>query len=85
MAAPRLLKNSHEGSLAEFRRPQAAESNQNPFFPATCASGKTLLSPQVWALPARGGLQLFHLRGSAAQVSKKGRPERCAPGRRMCK
>ena len=32
---------------AEFPRPQAGKSIESPFFPRTCASGKTLLSPQV--------------------------------------
>ena len=31
------------GSLAEFRRPQATESDQNSSFPGTCASEMTLL------------------------------------------
>ena len=39
-------------SLAEFRRPQTTESSANLFFPGTCASEKTLLSPQACALRA---------------------------------
>ena len=39
-----------EKPSAEFRRPQAAKSSSNPFFPGTCASEKTLLSPQTCEL-----------------------------------
>ena len=38
-----------EKPSAEFRRPQAAKSSGNLFFPGTCAAEKTLLSPQVCA------------------------------------
>ena len=39
-------------SLAEFRHPQMTESSADLFFPGTCASEKTLLSPQACALCA---------------------------------
>ena len=47
--APALLSESvcrkapRKGCLAEFRRPQTAEANQNLSFPGTCASEMTLL------------------------------------------
>ncbi len=50
-----------EKPSAEFRRLQAAKANEKLSFPGTCASEKTLLSPQVCALKerARGGLHLL--------------------------
>ena len=50
-----------ETPSAEFRRLQAAKSNENLSFPGTSASEKTLLSPQVCAPlgRARSGLHLI--------------------------
>ena len=46
---------------AEFRRPQAAKQGLKPFFPGTCASEKTLLSPQACALCACDAAGCFPL------------------------
>ena len=90
-------KPSPKKSLAEFLRPQPQESNENPSFPATCASEMTLLMVEVVTflqeneplppcnLSRKSGFAAFSTRlGPPGVVARRPFCMPCPPLRRGC-